>query len=408
MKLGISKTKSPDKIDFLLLTFLVLMALMSVLAIYSTFALIGNAAGWDLLIKQSMWFIIGFIAIGIIMYLGNDSMLQFAKIAYWILMGCLLYLLLNKFAFTLLGRTLPFSDPVNGAFSWFQFKSLGSFQPSEFMKIVLILITAGIIDEHNKTKISDSYEMDFKLFLSIAKWVIPPAILIFLQPDTGVVLIIGISILAMLLCSGIRREWIIALVMIIVCSIIFFLYMYYFHFDTLNNLIGGDNGYKMNRITSWLNPETDINDSGHQLYVALLAIGSAGLQGHGMNLNLIAIPEAPTDFIFAIIGQSWGLIGTLFVVILCFALDARLCKIAIQCQNMFEKYFILGILGMLLYQQVQNTSMICGLLPITGITLPLISYGGSSLLSYLAAFGIIMNASAKNKKNEHFTYHGLN
>ncbi|MEG2543168.1 MAG: FtsW/RodA/SpoVE family cell cycle protein [Longicatena sp.] len=398
MKIGLSKTKNPSKFDFLLLAYLVLMAITSLFSIHAAFGLVGSSAGWGYFYKQLMWFIIGFIALSAIIYLGNDAMLDFAKIAYWILMGCLIYLFLSKILYMITTHSLPFvQEQTNGAISWFIFPGIGSFQPSEFMKIVLILITAGIIDKHNKNKITDSYELDFTLFMNVAKWAIPPILLIFLQPDTGVVLIIAISLFAMIICSGIKRQWLIIIATLAVVSLILFFYMYYNHFDTLNNLIGGAGGYKMKRITSWLNPETDINNTGHQLYTALLAIGSAGFSGWGPGLELVAIPEAQTDFIFAVIGQSWGLIGTIFILLLCVGLDIHLCRIASASTNMFEKYFILGVLGMLLYQQVQNIGMIVGLLPITGITLPLISYGGSSLLSYLATFGIIMNASAKNK-----------
>ncbi|MEG1474276.1 MAG: FtsW/RodA/SpoVE family cell cycle protein [Longicatena sp.] len=398
MKIGLSKTKNPSKFDFLLLAYLVLMAITSLFSIHAAFGLVGSSAGWGYFYKQLMWFIIGFIALSAIIYLGNDAMLDFAKIAYWILMGCLIYLFLSKILYMITTHSLPFvQEQTNGAISWFIFPGIGSFQPSEFMKIVLILITAGIIDKHNKNKVTDSYELDFTLFMNVAKWAIPPILLIFLQPDTGVVLIIAISLFAMIICSGIKRQWLIIIATLAVVSLILFFYMYYNHFDTLNNLIGGAGGYKMKRITSWLNPETDINNTGHQLYTALLAIGSAGFSGWGPGLELVAIPEAQTDFIFAVIGQSWGLIGTIFILLLCVGLDIHLCRIASASTNMFEKYFILGVLGMLLYQQVQNIGMIVGLLPITGITLPLISYGGSSLLSYLATFGIIMNASAKNK-----------
>lgn len=244
--------------------------------------------------------------------------------------------------------------------------------------------------------------MDVKLFIEVAKWALPPMVLILLQPDTGVVLIIGISLLAMLLCSGIRKEWIWLLAGLIIIFIAVFAYLYIFQFDLLTSMMGGS--YKMRRITSWLDPESSINTDSYQQYMALLALGSAGVSGHGMQQFLVPIPEAQTDFIFAVIGQSWGLIGAVFILILCLGLDLHLCKIASISKNMFEKYLILGVLGMLLYQQVQNIGMIIGLLPITGITLPLISYGGSSMLSYLVAFGIIMNASAKAKKLSDYVY----
>lgn len=404
MKMGLSRAKSPDKIDYILLIILVLMAITSLISIYSAFGIVGEANGWEYITKQLMWFVIGAIAVGVIVYLGNDSMVQFAKLAYWILMACLVYLLLSKLLDKFIGSNLPFVNPINGATSWFIFPAIGSFQPSEFMKIVLIIITADVIDQHNQEKVIESYEMDFTLFLAVAKWALPPILLILVQPDTGVVLIIAISIIAMIVCSGIKKQWLMIFGTLILFVLILFFYLYFYHFNFLNDLIGGEGGYKMKRITAWLNPETNINGDGHQLYMALLVLGSAGLSGHGVGQLLVQIPEAQTDFIFAVIGQSWGLMGTLFIVALCLALDLHLCRIASNSKNMFEKYFILGILGMLLYQQIQNIGMIIGLLPITGITLPLISYGGSSLLSYLIAFAIVMNASAKARKLSDYVY----
>ena len=402
MERRLSKAKNPMKFEILLLVFLVLMACVSLLSIYSSFGLIGETIGMQNLIKQFGFYILGFIAIGVLMYLGNDSILDLAKIAYWILMACLLVLVVGHVYYMLTGasRFLGIIITVNGATSWFDFPVVGSFQPSEYMKIVLIIITAGIIDKHNKDKTTESYEMDFSLFIDVAKWAIPPIILIFMQPDTGVILIIAVSLLAMIICSGIKRQWLIIIGVIAAVALVVFFYLYYFHFDTLNSLIGGTNGYKLKRITSWLNPESDINGSGMQLYTALMVLGSAGMSGHGMGLNLVAIPEAHTDFIFAVIGQSWGFIGCFIILILCAGLDIHLCRIASNCTNMFEKYLICGVLGLLLYQQIQNIGMICGLLPITGITLPLISYGGSSMLSYLVVFGIIMNASTNANANE--------
>lgn len=402
MNRGLSKAKNPIKIDFLLVFLLLLMAMASLLSIYSSFGLIGETVGMQNLIKQAFFYGMGFMVIGVIMYLGNDNMMDFAKIAYWILMACLVALLVGHFYYGLTGNVefLKIIVTRNGATSWFNFPVIGQFQPSEYMKIVLIIITAGIIDKHNQEKTTESYEMDFSLFIEVAKWALPPIILIYMQPDTGVVMIIGISLLAMIICSGIKRQWLIILGVLIVSALGLFFYMYYFHFDTLNALIGGANSYKLKRITSWLNPESDITGQGMQLYTALMVIGSAGITGHGMGLNLVSIPEAHTDFIFAVIGQSWGLIGCLLILTLCAVLDIHLCRIATKCRNMFEKYLICGILGMLLYQQIQNIGMIVGLIPITGITLPFISYGGSSMLSYLVAFGIIMNASARNKANE--------
>lgn len=407
MKKELLRVKEPKKFDFMMITILVIMALTSIVAIYSAFELITNEIPTLLLFKQIMWYGIGFIAMAAIMYLGNDTIFSFAKIAYWIMLAALIYLFVSKHIisrFLGYGHNLPFVTPINGATSWFQFPGIGSFQPSEFMKVILIIITAGIIDEHNSSKVLDSYESDLQLFWKVICWALPPLILIFIQPDTGICIIIFVSLAVMLMCSGIKSIWILGGIALAVLLLGGFFYLYFFNNSLLTSLFGIDSLYKLDRIKGWLDPESDILSTGNQLYTALMAMGSAGITGHGMQQNLVNIPEAQTDFIFAVIGQSFGLLGTLFVVGLCLTLDLRLLRIASLSKITKEKYYITGVLGMLLFQQFQNIGMIIGLLPITGITLPFISYGGSSLLSYFLAIGIIMNTSSKAKKLSDYVY----
>lgn len=406
MRKELLRVKEPKKFDFMLITILVVMAVTSFVAIYSAFELITTENPTVLLLKQVMWYGVGFLALAMMMYLGNDAIFSFAKIAYWIMLAALIYLFISKFVvsrFFGYEQNLPFVRPINGATSWFQLPG-GSFQPSEFMKVILIMITAGVIDEHNSSKVLDSYESDLQLFWKVICWALPPLILIFLQPDTGICIIIVISLAVMLMCSGIKSIWIIGGFALVLLLLGGFFYLYFFNNSLLTSLFGADSLYKLDRIKGWLDPESDILSTGNQLYTALMAMGSAGITGHGMQLNLVNIPEAQTDFIFAVIGQSFGLIGTLFVIGLCLFLDLKLLRIASLSKITKEKYYITGILGMLLFQQIQNIGMISGLLPITGITLPFISYGGSSLLSYFLAIGVVMNTSAKAKKLSDYVY----
>ncbi len=158
--------------------------------------------------------------------------------------------------------------------------------------------------------------------------------------------------------------------------------------------------YRLQRIDAWLDPESHILGSSNQLYTALLSLGSAGLTGYGLQANIIAIPEAHTDFIFAAFGQCFGLLGTVFILLVCLLLDLYLylCKIAYNMKKPADRYITIGVIAMLLYQQIQNLGMIVGLVPITGVTLPLISYGGSSIVSYFIAFGLILRASPNARK----------
>ena len=127
------------------------------------------------------------------------------------------------------------------------------------------------------------------------------------------------------------------------------------------------------------------------------AIGAAGLSGFGLNHTPIYFPEPQTDFIFAVYASNFGFIGSVVLISLIFLFDLRLILIALKTKDKMNKYLISGCIAMLIYQQIQNIGMTYGLLPITGITLPFISYGGSSLLSYLLMIGIIFNFSRENK-----------
>ena len=154
--------------------------------------------------------------------------------------------------------------------------------------------------------------------------------------------------------------------------------------------------YRLDRIFSWK------SGSGLQLENALAAIGSAGLFGYGFNKTPIYFPEAGTDFIFAVYASNFGLIGSIFLIGIIIYLDINIIMLAKRKIVDTDKYIISGIVGMLVFQQIQNISMTIGLLPITGITLPFVSYGGSSLLSYMIIVGIILNISME--KTRHYKY----
>ena len=159
------------------------------------------------------------------------------------------------------------------------------------------------------------------------------------------------------------------------------------------NLFGTNLFYRLDRLFSWS------NGSGLQLENALSAIGSAGLLGHGFNKTPIYFPESGTDFIFAVYASNFGYIGVIFLISIIVYLDFNIIKLSKRKILDTDKYIIAGIIGMLLFQQIQNISMTIGLLPITGITLPFISYGGSSLLSYMIMVAILLNISTEKANN---------
>lgn len=376
--------------DFGFIFILLVLFATSCFAIYNSFNLIRNGAGPGYLRRQIMWYAIGFTVLIIISRFQNKALFQYLPLVYRFLIYVLLYLLASKLLYRFTGYSLPLASPVNGAFSWIQIPALGSFQASEFMKVVLIIQTSQIVSDFQKRHPNPSVMDDLKMFLQIAKWAIPPMILILLEPDTGLFIIIAFTLLVLLLCSGIRKVYIWSSLGAVVLLFGGFFFLYFYQHDLLSSIVSN---YQLRRIDAWLYPEHNYLGSSNQLYTALLSLGSAGLSGHGLQANIIAIPEAHTDFIFAAFGQCFGLLGTVYILVICLWLDLYLCKMAYNSKVPGNRLIIIGTIAMLFYQQMQNLGMIVGLVPITGITLPLISYGGSSTLSYFILFGLIMNMS---------------
>ena len=283
-------------------------------------------------------------------------------------------------------------EPINGSKCWFIIPGIGSFQPSEFMKIALIIITSYIcskwIDNCNK-KITFSDEI--KLFIKVGIIFMVPALLTFLEPDTGAVFIYTIIIFFILWVSPIRKRWFFIFFLILAIFLGVFLGIYFFHQKLFVDLFGTNLFYRIDRLLDWK------NGTGLQLENSLTSIGSSSLWGHGYNNTPIYFPESGTDFIFAVFSNNFGFIGSMLLLALIFYFDYNLILIAKQCKKIIDKFMISGIIGMLLYQQLQNIGMTLGIFPITGITLPFISYGGSSLISYMIIFGIILNIYHFNK-----------
>jgi len=385
-----TQSSKPFHLDIPLTILLISMAIISLVAIYGAIPLTPSwVNGEGILIRQAIWYILGFGVLIFLLYFGIDRLFTGVKVFYWILM-VLLFILVLDFVID-----IPFITPVNGSRAWYQIPGFGTLQPSEFMKIVLILLSANIIHEHNQFKTSMTIKDDLLLFFKIGKVVIPPLILIVMQPDTGIPIVIIISILAMLAISQIKTFWIWFGLISIVTVLGGLLYLFEFHPDILVSLLGAP--YRLNRIYGWLQTENYILTWGSQLYTSLLAVGSAGLTGHGAQATMISFAEPQNDFIFAVIANNYGFIGVSFVIFISLLFNLKILSIALKFDRAKEQYMVAGLLGMLFFQQFQNMGMIVGILPITGITLPLISSGGSSLLSYMIPLAIIYHMSSENK-----------
>lgn len=287
----------------------------------------------------------------------------------------------------LLILVLFFGKEINNARCWFIIPYLGSFQPSEFMKVFLIITLSRMINDYNEENDNPDIFQELKFLLKVLIIVFIPSILTFIEPDTGAVIMYLTITFTMLFIGGFRKRWFIITIAVASSLLTAFLGLYFLKQDLFIDVFGTSFFYRMDRILNWS------NSSGLQLTNSLTAIGSAGFFGHGFNNTPIYFPEMQTDFIFAVFSSNFGMLGAILLIILISYFDINLITTVNKATNMYDKYAIGGILAVLLFQQVYNISMTIGLLPIMGITLPFISYGGSSLLSYMFLLGIIFNVS---------------
>ena len=368
------KNISKYKVDKGILIPMILFAIISVITIYSAQSLLGSDMQ-NLALKQVVWYTIGFMLAYFIMFIGNDFIYR----NIWILYGLGVLSLIGLFFF---GTT------INEAKCWYTLPyNLGTIQPSEFMKIILIMTLGSMIKNFNDNFDNPTVMEEFRFLIKVGIVVGIPSILTFMQPDTGVVLIYLLITIVMLFISGIRYRWFALLFGIGAVAIMLILAIYFINQDLFVKIFGTSFFLRIDRLLDWS------NKSGYQLENGISAIGSAGLFGHGFNKTPVYFPEPQTDFIFAVFGSNFGFIGSLALISLLIFFTVKLIMIAIKNNSNINKYVIGGIVGMLIYQQFQNIGMTIGLMPITGITLPFISYGGSSLLSYMIMVGIIFNIS---------------
>ena len=256
-----------------------------------------------------------------------------------------------------------------------------------------MLVLAIEINKFNNKYKSITIKNELLFLIKTFIIVLIPSILTFLQPDTGAVIIYFVIYLFMIFTSKIRFRWFIFLALILVLSISLFLYLYYFKENIFINIFGNSIYYRLDRILAWK------SGNSLQLENAIAAIGSANFWGHGFNNMPIYFPEASTDFIFAVYASNYGFIGCLVLIATIMYLDFNIINLTKKKINNKDKDILIGIAGMLIFQQIQNIGMTIGIFPITGITLPFVSYGGSSLISYMLIIGIILNiTNSKIKK----------
>ena len=357
------------KSSFNIIISLFFIMIISILSIYSTKFFLAKELN-NLYLKQLLFYIIGSLIIVFITFKGFNLLKKH---------HLLIYIGIN----ILLLSLLFFGININGSRCWIYIGQI-SFQPSEIMKISLI-ITLSMTIYKFKYKKNTSIKDEFVLLIKLLFLTLIPSILTFLEPDTGTVIIYLLIFLTLIFFIKLHKVWYITFITSFLLTISSIIYLYFFNQDLFIKLVGIDIFYRIDRILNWLNM------SGYQLENSLIAIGASGILGFGFLKNPVYFPEPQTDFIFATFTSNFGFIGAIILLIILTIFDSNILRISLKKVKLVDKYIIIGIFIMLFYGQIQNIGMTIGLLPITGIPLPFISYGGTSLLVFLSIIGIILN-----------------
>lgn len=278
---------------------------------------------------------------------------------------------------------------------WFSFPGIGTIQPAEFMKVFLIIFLAHIMVAHNEKYPEHTIKMDLWLLCKIAIAALVPIFFVAQQPDLGGgVLVLSAISACMILVSGIKWRIILTIVGTVLLSFITIIYVYLTYPDKVNEfLYDKDLGHVVARFQGWLFPDDYSQEGAYQTLNAMKAIGSGQLVGKGIGdfEMTYKIPEYHTDYIFSAIAEQFGFFGSSILILIFFLLIYRLIFIALKSKDPFASYMVTGIIGMFTYQIFQNVGMSIQLLPVTGLPLPFIGYGGSSTLTYMIAIGIVLS-----------------
>lgn len=379
-----------DRFDWTLAFILLLLFIVSLFAISS--AQTSGQYPINFIPRQVLWYIVGAVIIGFTMLFEPEQYKKMSWVLYAIGILILIALVLAP------GGEGQIAEKRGGAKSWFHLPGIGSIQPSEFMKTFFILAMARMISNHHENFVLKTMKTDLILLGKIMATALIPLLFIMQQPDLGTSLVFLAITAAMIIVGGVTWKLIVPIfagTALIGGSL---LWMAVFMQDFLSEKFGFK-PYQFGRIYSWLDPYSYSTSEGYNLINAMTAIGSGGITGKGYQGREVYVPENHTDFIFTVIGEEYGFIGASIVVSLFFLLIYHLTKITLTLKDPFSTYVCAGIIAMITFHVFQNIGMTIQLLPITGIPLPFISYGGSSLMGNMLALGLVFSM-----KFHHRTY----
>jgi len=361
-------TASGRRVDFVLLLSTLAAAGIGVLMVYSaTRTKLAETGGnpHAFLEKQVTWVGLGVIAMVVVATIDYRWLLRFAPIVF------------ATMTVVLLAVLSPLGSVAKGTQAWFQ---IGPFQlqPSEFAKLGLIIGVAAYCHTHRGDL--DAYRLAVTLAIAAV-----PLALVTLQPDLGTAMVLAVILMAVVLVAGARGRHLLVLALFALTGIGVVVHA------------GALKQYQVDRLTGFLDQSSDRSRASYNLEQSKIAISHGGITGQGLfegtQTNLAYVPEQHTDFIFTVVGEELGLLGGLTLLGLFAAILWRTWRTAQLAHDLFGALLCIGVVGMFAFQIFENVGMTMGIMPITGIPLPFVSYGGSSTVASFAAIGLVLNVA---------------
>ncbi|MDO4546890.1 MAG: rod shape-determining protein RodA [Clostridia bacterium] len=327
---------------------------------------------------QLLWIVLGVLCMVFVLSIDYEFWERHSNTIYWLNIAMLTVVL--------------FMESQRGGMSgWFQWGSnmQRTIQPSEFAKLAIIISLARTFARREKP-ITTLAEL-----IPMLAYVGLPFLLIILQPDYGTAMVFIVIFGVMLFSSGVSYKLLVGIAATALLMLVAIWYM-------MNN---AEDNFRLNRILVFLDPTLDPTGSGMQSANARIAVGSGGLWGKGMFssgsfASLNYIPDDHTDFIFAIVCEAFGFVGAGAIVLALLIILLRMVVMSYQAADKFGRYVIIGIVGMMLFHIVENVGMVIGILPVTGIPLPFISYGGSNLMTNMIGMGFVFSINMRSKSKK--------
>ena len=378
-----------SRIDYSLILPVLMLLSIGVVAIYIAFSHDYPDNTWPMVGQQIAWIAVGFLLSFILMFFNTKFLWKITPYLYVFGLG-LMVLPLIFYSQSLVAST--------GAKNWIAIRGVTLFQPSEFMKISYILMLSRLVVHFLQQHKQDerTLALDFFLILKLGLYTLPVLVLLTLQSDLGTALVFVAIYGGIVLLSGV--SWKIILPVFLTGVLLLGGFLFIFISDGgrafLHNL--GMPTYQINRILAWLHPFDYAQTTTFQQAQGQIAIGSGGLTGQGFNVSNLLVPVRESDMIFTVIAEDFGFLGSTLVIMLYLLLIYRMLKITIKSNNQFYTYISTGFIMMLLFHIFENIGAVTGILPLTGIPLPFISQGGSSIISNLIGVGLLLSVSYQN------------